>query len=645
MAIVAALVLVSIVAAGAVALLGAPRDPIASGDPGRTAGPGASPASLPDAVPVMIRDFVFETAEVTSPTAQKAQSKLWYAEGTWWAGLFTPTTEGTNIFRLDWATQTWVDTGTVVDERLGADPDYLWEDGFLYVASSERGKARSHAARILRFRYDAEASAFRLDPDFPVPITETGTNAIVITRDSRDTLWVTYVDQGRVMIAHTLGSDAIWTPGYQVPGSGQVLGEDISSAVAFGPGRVGVMWSDQATNRMLFVHHEDGADDASWSTVEVVAEGVGSADNHLNLKTFERDGARLVAAAVKTSLDAVADPNPLASQILVMIREADGRWTGVEAGRVQDHHSRPILLIDEVRRLLYVAAQSPFNGGVIHLKRASLDNPTFDTGLGEVLLASDLDARIANATSTKQSISPDTGLVVMASDDGTGRFLHAAVDLGRTPLSQQVAELPRPDVPPAPASGPARLVHDEFDSWPDGATDINGWRSTVDGGGTVAVALDDDAHLLRLRSTGAAGSAETCKDIPRALGAMVRVDVRLRVTAAGAADVRLATVRIPGAEIVGLRVDGDGLFSYFDGDRRERTAVSLVDGRWYRAVLDIDVAARQADIRIAGPGGDAVFARSGAGWRTDKAAEPSRVCFRVSSGAATLDIDSILVSR
>ena len=500
------------------------------------------------------------------------------------------------------------------------------------------------AARILRFHFDQKLRQFVLDPNFPVQLTQRGSNAIVIARDSTATDWVAYVSDGQLMVAHTLGDDVRWTAPYPLPGVGQLRPEDVASIVAFGPGKVGVMWTDQAAGRVLFQAHDEGAADDAWSAREVAIDGQGSADGHLDVKTFMQGGRQLVAAAVKTSLDSVADPNPLAAQILVLIRRENGRWDAVEAGRVQDKHSRPIILVDEERRFLYVAAQSPVKGGVIYLKRAPLDDPVFQTGSGDPFIATETDPTLADATSTKQPVSQESGLVVLASDAGTGRYVHAAVDLGGTPLSGQVAALARPDTPEVPDIGRTDLVHDDFDPWPIGATADNGWVDVVTGG-TVAVAEADGERALRLASKSAADSASSCKDLPGGSNAPLEMDLRFRLTANGSGDARLATVRIPGGEIVGLRAGADGAFSYFDGQRRVRTDLSLADGRWYRARLGIDIAKRQTSIRIFGTGDSPLLTRTGVGWRTDQDGQPNRVCFRVSGGAATLDVDSIIVSR
>ena len=291
--ILSVLVLISAVVVASIVVLSA-QEPSATPNPSETPAPSRSVvATLPpkDEPAVTMRDFVFKTEAVTSVSASPAQSKLWYAEGAWWAGLYSPDANEIHIFRLDWPTQTWLDTGTVVDERAGADSDYLWTGEYLYAASASKGSASSHRAKIKRFHFDIKLGRFVGDADFPVVINDTGASGIVIDRDTRAGLWVTYVSGGSLWVAHTLSSDAHWAAPYKVPGSGALVNEDTSSLIPFGPGRIGVLWTDQTTERMLFTSHRDGEADDVWTPVEVVATGVGTNDDQLNLKTFELGGS------------------------------------------------------------------------------------------------------------------------------------------------------------------------------------------------------------------------------------------------------------------------------------------------------------------------------------------------------------------
>jgi hypothetical protein len=72
----------------------------------------------------------------SAPTAEKPQSKLWFNDGFWWGSLFNATTRKFEIYRYDWAANTWIATGTVIDERHVVRVDSLWDGAHLYVASA-----------------------------------------------------------------------------------------------------------------------------------------------------------------------------------------------------------------------------------------------------------------------------------------------------------------------------------------------------------------------------------------------------------------------------------------------------------------------------------------------------------------------------
>src|SRR6185295_19454817 len=75
------------------------------------------------------------TAGSDEITSSKPESKLWFNDGIWWATLFNGAAGVYRIHRLDFATQTWADTGVLVDERKRARQDVLWDGQKLYMVS------------------------------------------------------------------------------------------------------------------------------------------------------------------------------------------------------------------------------------------------------------------------------------------------------------------------------------------------------------------------------------------------------------------------------------------------------------------------------------------------------------------------------
>src|SRR5512132_2029926 len=51
----------------------------------------------------------------SAATGEKPESKLWWNDGSWWAAMFDAASQTHHVFRLDRTTQTWIDTGTVLD--------------------------------------------------------------------------------------------------------------------------------------------------------------------------------------------------------------------------------------------------------------------------------------------------------------------------------------------------------------------------------------------------------------------------------------------------------------------------------------------------------------------------------------------------
>ena len=147
----------------------------------------------------------------------------------------------------------------------------------------------------------------------------------------------------------------------------------MSSIVAFGPGRIGVMWTNQLSG-IYFSVHEDGAPDDSWSEPETVLTGQRN-DDALSVVPYPlTDGG---SAWRPRS----APPRAVArSGTLLATREPDGTWDTTLVGLIGDRLARPIVLVDPETKTIAVAATSPGSGGPIYYKRSPLDRILFDTG-------------------------------------------------------------------------------------------------------------------------------------------------------------------------------------------------------------------------------------------------------------------------
>lgn len=389
---------------------------------------GARHARAPIAGDAGFRDFSFGARDVRNPTSEKPpQSRLWFNDGAWWGVLFDNSTEKYYIYRYEWSAHAWSRTGTVVDDRNSAGVDVLWDGAHLYAAaagpSSESGY---HSARVLRYGYDAATEAYSPDPGFPVTVASGGTEAIVLAKDTTGRLWVTYTQDNKVYVNHSFDNDLSWAKPFVLPVRGATVDpDDVSSVIAF-DSQIGVMWSNQAEGTMYFATHEDGDADEAWQASPALQEP-GAADDHINLKA---DSEGRVFAAVKTSFDESEDSGPSTPVNLLLVRGRDGGWSRHVFGRKGDKHTKPMVLLDEEHGDLYMFATTPCcEGGSVRYKRTSMDGISFEEGKGTPFIQSATDKNVDNATSTKQNLNAETGLLVQASDEVSGNYMHGAMEL------------------------------------------------------------------------------------------------------------------------------------------------------------------------------------------------------------------------
>ena len=379
-------------------------------------------------------DFAYKYAGVTTPTADKPQSKLWFNDGIWWASMFNNTNSprpAYHIYRLNLASQTWVDTGVEIDERSSSQGDFLWngDTGKLYVVSG----SPLVDGRFLRYGYDPGLKKYTREIG-PVVVRKNGGESISLDRDSAGRLWVTFTQNSQVYVNHSLGDDATWATPFVIPGARALDLDDISAIVSYresAGGRIGVLWSNHvSTPAMYFAYHRDGDPPGSWQTIETIYSGKCTADDHISIKSLQADPSGSLFAAVKTSFGDSGCTGGSLPQIRLVVRKPNGSWATATFGTVSDQHTRPIVLLDTTNRKVYVFATSPTSCGTIYMKSTSMDTLSFPTGPGTPFIKSSTYTCINNATSTKQALNANSGLVVLAADESKGWYMHNTLSLG-----------------------------------------------------------------------------------------------------------------------------------------------------------------------------------------------------------------------
>ncbi len=383
------------------------------------------------ATPTTYQDFTYASSVTANPTADKPQSKLWYQDNAWWSLMLSPSDNRVHIFELR-ADHTWRDTGTVVDDRSKSTGDALWDAGTnkLYVASRAVRRLRQARAALIQL---VSAHLHASTPASPSTSPQSS-ESITIAKDSTGKLWATFTRQKQVWVTHSTTNDATWRTAFKPPvGDVTVTSDDISAVVEM-RGKIGFMWSDQVSQSFRFVTHTDGAPDTAdgWGTLEKPLVGTRLADDHINIKGIVADDDGRLYAAIKTSLgDDPSDPDSGALVSLV-VRNNSGTWTSHTFGTVADDHTRPMVLLDETNRQIYVFATLPVGGGSIHYKTSPMNNISFAPGPGAKFITWP-GAKINDASSTKQPVNARTGMVVLASDMQAFRYYHSEMSLGATP--------------------------------------------------------------------------------------------------------------------------------------------------------------------------------------------------------------------
>jgi hypothetical protein len=582
------------------------------------------------------------TTEDGYPTSDVVQSKLWFHAGSWWGALVAEGTNEYRIHRLDWPSQRWVDTGTAIAPRVGTLPDVVAAGERLYIATGGADPRDRRGVSLLRYTFDPATEQYALDPDFPVRVTSVAAASMSLARDADGRLWVIYLNSGQLYVTRTDGNDLVWREPSIVNVDGLQTDVDSAAMVAFGDA-VAIMWSNVVHDNYSFTVATVGAPD-QWETRQVAVEGLEYSDDHISLAVLsDADGERIFAA-VKTSLDEADGPNRLDPQILLLVREPDGTWRQYLVGRVADHHSRPVVLLDEGSRIVYVVTNSPFSGGGIYMKASSVDRITFPTGLGTELIVDEGAPQVRSATSTKQIVDAASGIVILASDSTTGEYHHAALlaEGGGQAIDRSPFEYPEP--------GPRRLVNDRFDAFDPGTPVANGWEMRDGGETTFAIIDTDDGRRVAGTVAAPDGSrARMCKQFDPVSDGALRVVTEVFVSDVGESEAVIAAIRHQGVISAALRLSSRGVFSYLDANMVVRTEVPFATDTWYRAVMTLDLAARTYDWEVIRLSDDALVAQAAGIALPDTISLPAdEVCLQSPTAAVpglAFFVDAVLVEH
>lgn len=333
---------------------------------------------------------------ISGSTGEKPQSKVWQYNEQWWTVL--PDGSGTWLWRLDNSTWTPI---TRLTTSKGTQADIKVVNNLAHVLLF---KGSTSELLTLEWKSGSQPGYdfWSRQPNVVSLSLGTGVETATLDVDSTGRMWVAYDRYTTIEVRYSDGLYKSFSAPITVASG--ISTDDISAIIAMPGGKIGVIWSDQNTERFGFRTHVDGLDPSIWTADEIPASqsakelGGGFADDHLNLAVAANG---TLYAAVKTSYDKTG-----VEQIVLLVRRPNGTWD--DAYPVDIAGTRPIVVISENHNELAVIYTSGEGGGNILLRGSELGSIQFGP-IQTVIVGSYNDS-----TSAKSNANDE--IVVLGSD-------------------------------------------------------------------------------------------------------------------------------------------------------------------------------------------------------------------------------------
>jgi len=356
---------------------------------------GVTPAAALPPVQTSLTAFT-----VTANTGEKPQSKVWTHDGRWWCVF--PNSSGTWVWRLDGTTWTSVlklsnSTSVHADVKaMGAVSHVL-----LFTSASTELASIEYVPATQTYQ------AWTTRPANAPIALDAGAETATIDVDSQGRMWLATdraAGTDQIVVYYSDAPYSSWSA--PVTLATGITSDDIAVVTAFPNGKIGVLWSNQNTQRFGFRTHADGTAPATWTADELPASqsalnvGLGMADDHLHVAVAS-DGT--LYAAVKTSYDTAGYP-----KIALLVRRPAGTWDNLY--EVDQAGTRGIVLLDENAGTVTIVYTSVEGAGNIIYK----ESPTSAIAFGSSVQL--MPGGLNDAMSMKANVS---GSVVIVAGNGT----------------------------------------------------------------------------------------------------------------------------------------------------------------------------------------------------------------------------------
>ena len=358
--------------------------------------------SIEVAVPGFATIADINPVTVSAHTGEKPQAKVWTHAGKWWTVLATAS--GTKIFRLDG--MAWTDVLTIVSST-NAKADCIVKGDLVHILLF-RGTSNSY---IVSVQYNPATGLYELWSQRTTRATilfEPGSKTATMSLDGQNRLWIANDGVGVMYVRWSDAPYSTWSAPLAVASG--ATDDDICAIVAL-PGKTGLMWSNQNTQRFGFITHADGADPSVWSADEVpasqsaLAVRFGMADDHISVIAAS-DGT--LYCAVKTGYD-----TPGYAKVSLLVRRPSGSWDPLYPV-TSNEGTRPVVVLNESSGKVKVVYTSLEAGGDILYRESSITNISF--GYPYTLKGGNPAILYNYSTTTHQTYS--SGIVILFTELG-----------------------------------------------------------------------------------------------------------------------------------------------------------------------------------------------------------------------------------
>ena len=354
-----------------------------------------------------------ESKPLTAGTGEKPQSKVWNYGGNWYSVFPTNASGATSAGTWLWKLQgtTWTEVLKLSSNTSGIKADVKPSGNLVHILLYQEFSN----AQLVSVEYTGTTYQLWSLRSTPTDLSLPGSEIATIDIDSTGRMWLASENDSTDQVVAYYSDSPYSSWSSPITMASGVYDDDISAVIAL-PGKIGIFWSNQNTERFGFRVHTDGGDPAAWSADEVPASqsaldiGAGMADDHFNLK-LASDGTLYVMA--KTSYDTGGYP-----KIVMLVRRPVGTWDDLYT--IDMAGTRPILVMDEINQVLtaiYTQAES-YNPIVYR-----------QSGMGTIAFGDQKTLRPGgynDSSSTKQNISNELVLIYGSSSEVAGQICNVA---------------------------------------------------------------------------------------------------------------------------------------------------------------------------------------------------------------------------